>query len=248
MNLSKKLMLGVAALLLSVTSACGSDGYTIMQGEEEIDIDQTLYNEALGLQNSGNYLKALTRWNDLLIESPRFAHAYFNQGIIYERLNLVPEAINKYEIAVNLDANFLYHRHLGEAYLRGGLYDAAIVELEKAVEMDRYSTQAHYNLAAAYMSVDNFDQGLLHADTAVDIYSKPDSKTEDGIARTVDRRLLAAYLAREAWCHIERDEWDKANVAAARITDQCRQELPDRLRIRLGDHERETAKKTDDGS
>ncbi|MEE9311322.1 MAG: tetratricopeptide repeat protein, partial [Planctomycetota bacterium] len=193
------------------------------------------------------FLKANTRWNELLTESPRFAQAHFNQGVIYERLNLVPEAISKYEIAVNLDANFLYHRHLGEAYLRGGLYDAAIVELEKAVEMDRYSTHAHYNLAAAYMSVDNYDQALIHADTAVDIYSKPDKKTEDGIARTVDRRLLAAYLAREAWCHIERDEWDKANVSATRITDQCRQDLSDRLRIKLSDH-KEATKTTGDGN
>ncbi|MDC1142344.1 tetratricopeptide repeat protein [Planctomycetota bacterium] len=244
-NFRNKLMLGVAAIALSVTSACGSDGYTVKQGDEEIDIDQALYNEALSLQNDGNYLKATTRWSELLAESPNFAQAHFNQGVIYERLNLVPEAINKYEVAVSLDANFLYHRHLGEAYLRGGLYDAAIIELEKAVELDRFSPIAHYNLSAAYLSIDSYDQALLHADAAVDLYAKPDTKNEDGLARTVDRRVLAGYLAREAECHIARKEWEKAEACKDRIENQCRQELTTSLIEAFEDRAVEVAEAAD---
>jgi tetratricopeptide (TPR) repeat protein len=241
-------MLGVAAITICVTSACGSGGYTVKQGNELIDIDQALYNEAIQLQNKGNYLKSMTRWNDLLVDSPNFAQAHFNLGVIYERQNLVPEAINEYEIAVSLDANYLYHRHLGEAYLRGGFYDAAIIELEKAVELDRYSPHAHYNLAAAYMSIDNYDQALLHADSAVDLYAQPDSKNEDGLARGVDRRLLAGYLIRETECHIHRSEWDKANACADRIKNQCRQKLPDDLSIELEEHNSESKEVDDDGN
>lgn len=250
MNIQNKLLLGAAAITLCLTSACGSSGYTEIQGSEEIEIDIALYNEALKLQNDGNYLKAKTRWDDLLLESPNFAQAYFNQGVIYERLNLVPEAINKYELALAYDETHVYHRHLGEAYLRSGLLDAAIVELEKAVEMDRYNSASHYNLAAAYMSVENFDQALLHADTAVDLYAEPNKDTEDGLSRTVDRRLLAAYLMRQAECHIKRKEWDKATTVAGRIENQCRQELPDELQEQFDEHNKEVAaeKPTDSNS
>jgi len=47
------------------------------------------------------------------------------------------------------------HNYLGVTYYDKGMYDEAIAELKKAIEIDPNFAEAHYNLGAAY-----YDKGM----------------------------------------------------------------------------------------
>lgn len=247
-NASKKLVMAAAVLaMIVVMSACAS-GKTVKQGAEEFSISEDKYYEALSLQDDGQYFEAITAWSEVLADEPRFAQGQFNLGLIYDKLNLVPEAIEHYELAVQAaedsrdmvsgdrqaaepkdatDSSIaLYNLHLGAAYLRSGLVDEAIDSLKKALTGDPYNPTVHYNLSAAYMARKNYDNALLAADTAVDLLSKPDSKRSDGLDEEVDRERLGNYLLRQAACHLAREEWDKARSSLERAEKQCGADIP----------------------
>ena len=221
---------------------------SIKQGGEEFGIKADKYYEALKLQDDADYFESIRAWSEVLEDEPRFAQGQFNIGLIYDMLNMVPEAIEHYELAVqaaeesrDLIGNgnearensadtkasiALYNAHLGAAYLRGGLIDEAITALVKAETDDQFNPAIHYNLAAAFMAKGNYEVALKQADIAVDLVAKPDSKTTSGLASDVDTDRLAAYLLRQGKCHIARAEWEKAKACFDRIVAQCHGTVP----------------------
>ncbi|MCZ7604516.1 MAG: tetratricopeptide repeat protein [Planctomycetota bacterium] len=234
-------------LAMFVLTACAS-GKSIKQGAEEFSIPADKYYEALQLQDDAKYFEAIRAWSEVLVDEPRFAQGHFNIGLIYDNLNMVPEAIEHYELAVqaaedsrdliggdnpaaedggNITASIaLYNLHLGAAYLRGGLVDEAIDALKKSIKDDQFNPTAHYNIAAGYMALNDFESALVHADVAVDLVSKPDSKRASGIAAEVDMKQLGNYLLRQARCHLARQEWDKARSCLERAKTQCKLDIP----------------------
>ena len=245
-NVSKFLGIATIAAALLI-SACAS-GKSIKQGYESFSVSESKYYEALSYQDDGNYFDAIQAWAELLDDEPRFAQGHFNLGLIYDQLNMVPEAIEHYELAINWAEQTnkpdgsgdqreeneadtrasigLYNLHLGAAYLRSGLVDEGLETLLRALEIDQFNPTVHYNLSAAYLARLNYDDALTHADIAVDLYAKPDSKRTDGLAPEVDRVRLGAYLVRQARCHIAREEWDKAKSVLNRLNNQCKLDTP----------------------
>ncbi len=246
-NTTKKLGMAAGLLAMFVLAACAS-GKSIKQGAEEFSIPADKYYEALQLQDDAKYFEAIRAWSEVLVDEPRFAQGHFNIGLIYDNLNMVPEAIEHYELAVqaaedsrdliggdnpaaedgsNITASIaLYNLHLGAAYLRAGLVDEAIDALKKSIKDDQFNPTAHYNIAAGYMALHDYESALIHADIAVDLVSKPDSKRASGIAAEVDMKQLGNYLLRQARCHLARQEWDKARSVLERAKTQCKLDIP----------------------
>ncbi|MCG3182775.1 MAG: hypothetical protein ICCCNLDF_00841 [Planctomycetes bacterium] len=244
---TKKLGMAAGLLAMCVMTACAS-GKSIKQGADEFSIPADKYYEALQLQDDAMYFESIRAWSEVLESEPRFAQGHFNIGLIYDKLNMVPEAIEHYELAVqaaedsremiggdnpaledggNITASIaLYNLHLGAAYLRGGLKDEAIEALKKSIKDDQFNPTAHYNIAAAYMARNDFETALIHADIAVDLISKPDGKRASGIATDVDMTQLGNYLLRQARCHLARQEWDKAKACLERARTQCKFDIP----------------------
>lgn len=246
-NTTKKLGMAAGLVAMFVLTACAS-GKSIKQGAEEFSIPADKYYEALQLQDDAKYFEAIRAWSEVLVDEPRFAQGHFNIALIYDNLNMVPEAIEHYELAVqaaedsrdliggdnpaaedggNITASIaLYNLHLGAAYLRGGLVDEAIDALKKSIKDDQFNPTAHYNIAAGYMALHDYESALIHADIAVDLVSKPDSKRTSGIAAEVDMKQLGNYLLRQARCHLARQEWDKARSVLERAKTQCKLDIP----------------------
>jgi tetratricopeptide (TPR) repeat protein len=222
-----KLGLALAVAAAAVFANACSSTRTIKQGNLEFSIKQDKYIEALALADDGQFFEAIQAWKEVLDDEPRWAMGQFNLGQLYDRLNLIPEATERYELAVKLDAEqAAYHLNLGTAYLRQGLTMQALAALKAAAEKDPYNHLAHYNLAGAYMALSDHDNALLHADVAVDLYARPDAKTESLLSEGVDRQMLGRMLVRQAECHIARGEMEKARQCADRIERQCRVKLP----------------------
>lgn len=229
MNRIGVIAFGVAALGVALLiSACG--GRMVKQGNEEFTIKEDKYLEALTLQDDYQYFKAIEAWKEVLEDEPRFAMGHFNLGVIYDEMNLVPEAVQEYELAVRHDPQPEYHANLGAAYLRSGQPQDALTQLKKALAKDQYNARIHYNIAGAYMALGNTDQGLLHADRAVDLAASPDSKSTSGLAESVDRVQLGQFLVRQSRCHLQRGELDKAKAAMERAETQCEYKVPNELK------------------
>lgn len=215
---------GVA--LSCMLAACGSSK-NIKQGSEEFSISEGDYIEALSLQDDAMYFEAIKKWEEVLDDEPRFAQGHFNVALIYDQLNLVPEAIEHYEMAVRWseehkdlpEARALYNLHLGAAYIRGGLVDEALKALKDSLAIDQFNPYVHFNLSSAYLARKNYDKGLLHADTAVDLAAIPAGNDLD---ESVDRVQLGRFILRQAECHLVRQEWAKARTALERAKMQCK--------------------------
>lgn len=229
-----------------MVSACAS-GKSIKQGTEEFSIPEAKYHEALQHYDNGDYFESIRAWSEVLDSEPRFAQGHFNIGLVYDKLNMVPEATEHYEAAIQAaeDTNkpqgneppaedpkntkaalALYNLHLGAAYLRSSLVDEALLALNKSLEMDPFNPTVHYNLSAAYIAKADWDNALLQADIAVDLASKPDASHQSKLATEVDIEQLGKYLLRQAECHAALGEWDKAWACIDRARTQCKTDLP----------------------
>ena len=225
--------LAVAAVIVS---GCGG-GKRIVQNGEELSINQDKFLKAIELQRKEDYFKALKAWDECIEDEPRFGLAHYNKAVCYDRMSFVPEAMNEYEQARKYDPkNSLILMNLGEIYLRAdNRLASALDALKEALDVDPYRPGIHYNLSAAYMRSKEWDKALSHADIAVDLVAVPSKTSENGLDKSVDLRQLAAYLQRQAECHIERGEMDKAKACLERVEKQCHEKAPAKLWARIGD-------------
>lgn len=227
------------SLLLAgvVASGCGGGGRRVIQNGEELSINQDKFLKAIELQRKEEYFKALKAWDEVIKDEPRYSLAHFNKGLCYDRINYVGEAMACYETARRHDPkNSVILMNLGEIYLRAdNRLASAFDALKEAVEIDPYRPGIHFNLAGAYMRAKEWDKALTHADIAVDLVAVPSKTAENGLDKSVDLRQLAVYLGRQAECHIERGELDKAKACLDRIEKQCHEKPPLRLSARVAE-------------
>jgi tetratricopeptide (TPR) repeat protein len=204
-----------------------------MQNGEEITIDEEKYIKALDETRSGRLYDAIGTWKEVIADEPRCALAHFNLGQLYDKLNMFAEAMDRYEAACRFEPGKAdHHANLGGVYLKMGMVKDAMRELKDALGKDPYNYLIDFNLAGVYLAMSDHDNALLHADKAVDLYSVPGT-SESGLGQGVDREVLAKLLARQAECHAERGETDKARQCADRIRKQCRVEVPAKLQAML---------------
>jgi tetratricopeptide (TPR) repeat protein len=236
------------AMFMALT-ACAS-GKSIKQGTEEFSIPEGSYHEALSLYDNADYFESIQAWMEVVDNEPRFAQGLFNLGLVYDKLNMVDEAVSYYERAVSAQEETMieeqgrewkqtraeadaalakYNLYLGAAYLRVDLVDEAISTMNKALVVDQFNPTLRYNLAAAYMAKENWDAALIQADIAVDLASRPDAKNNSGLDASVDQLALGQYLLRQAECHAQRAEWEKAWACIDRARSQCKAEPSFRL-------------------
>ena len=77
-------------------------------------------------------------------------------GLVFLRKNMVSDATELYEYVVRLDTgNAGYHINLALAYKEGGKDDAAIAQLEKAIELDPGLETAYRSLGDIYLRAHN---------------------------------------------------------------------------------------------
>lgn len=222
----------LALAIVGIVVGCSSS-ISFKQGDEELSVPEADYYDALKLGDGGRTTEAIAAWLDIVADEPKFALGHYNVGCLYDSVFDFDKAMESYEQAVRLDpAQAAYHLALGTVYLRRGMTTHAVKELKEAAAKDPFNHYAAYNLSGAYMALKDFDNALLHADRAVDLYAKPGTG-ESGLAEGVEPTLLAKFLERQAWCHVERGELDKATQCAERIEKQCRDKVPAKLKLKL---------------
>ncbi|MDH5368097.1 MAG: tetratricopeptide repeat protein, partial [Cyclobacteriaceae bacterium] len=95
------------------------------------------YHLALVKGQSGSLIGALNDLNRVINEKEDFGRAYYNRGIIKQRLQRFEEAIKDYSKAIKLEVKIadIYARR-AEMYLELGEKKKACTDLKNAVKLD----------------------------------------------------------------------------------------------------------------
>lgn len=149
------------------------------------DITSQIANASLNLQNQDN-LTAIQTMDRLVEQYPDEPSAFIGRGLILETAGKLPEAIDAYNKAIELDTKGDYASYgysgLGSVYLQLEELDKAIASLEQAAELDPNNFEAYMNLGLAHFSLQEYDQAVEAFTQAIDIDPDSDAYNARGYA------------------------------------------------------------------
>src|SRR5436309_5082769 len=166
----------------NVESLCQKAQMAVAQGEYEAA--RQIYLQALGLKSDSpdvHYGLATVCFllNDLTSASFHFkegtrldplrAAAHINLGAVYNRMDMLDEAIPVLRRGIQIDhgrAEGYYN--LAIVYRRKGQPELAIQAYREAVRINPKMADAHYNLGNLYMEKEQYQLALVHYREAVD--------------------------------------------------------------------------------
>ncbi len=101
---------------------------------------------------------------------PRFAKAYNNLGIAYQRRRQYNKAIESYSKAIEFDPKLSAARsNLGNAYYITGDYEKAITSFKKAIQIKGNNPYTRYDIALTYYYNKEYEKALKELEKAIDL-------------------------------------------------------------------------------
>ena len=124
----------------------------------------------LTLQRARAFESEETLWTDTLFKNPESWLAHNNLGNALFNRGQVDDAINQFQMALDLHPNYdSAHNNLGTALLRKGQVDDAIAQFQKAVEINPTFAGAHNNLGKALSTKGLSDQAMAEYQKAEEL-------------------------------------------------------------------------------
>ena len=103
-------------------------------------------------------------WEDALRTSPTNPRAYINLGVLLERENRYPEALQNYQRAIQMGPHlFAAQWNLGHLYRKMGRYEEAIGPLKKAIQtnpLPRDASKAYHDLGLVYKQLQRYPEAI----------------------------------------------------------------------------------------
>ena len=122
------------------------------------------------LLEKGDFIRAEREIRMALKIYPGYSTACSNLGIIYERQELLDEALTLYKKAVQLDPDFeVAYSNLGNILSKKGDFRNAITAYRHAISIEPRYADAFYNLGNALALKNHFDGAVYHYKRALDI-------------------------------------------------------------------------------
>jgi type IV pilus biogenesis/stability protein PilW len=123
---------------------------------------------------------------------------HFNLGLLYHKNNKLPEAIEEYKRAIQIDPfNVGAHNNLGMVYKDLGRYEEAISQYQKVLSIDPRYGKARHNIAVVYYSQGNLEKAAMELNLAIAANPRrPESYTNLGL---IYKKLKNLPEAREVF-------------------------------------------------
>ncbi|MES0880795.1 tetratricopeptide repeat-containing sulfotransferase family protein [Roseibium sp. SCP14] len=147
---------------LSSDIAAGSQGR--QQSVQPVPL-QSVLRQIADLYAAGRLSQAHQLCLQVIRQRPRLADAHSMLGVILAGLGKTSEACKALKDAIRFDPRCHYYSNLGELERKNGKHFAAMVALEKAIEIDETYPQAFNNLGIVHFERGEFDK-------AIDCYKK----------------------------------------------------------------------------
>lgn len=142
------------------------------QAAETYPDSQNIYVNRGNIYNDDlqDYDAAIADYNAALAINPRFARAYLNRGLAYNRLDKRAEAIADFDKAIELAPNFAlaYNNRAWTNYELGN-YDESIIDADKALKLKPNEVMFYDTRACAYKGLQRYDDALADLDKAIQI-------------------------------------------------------------------------------
>ena len=132
-----------------------------------------MMNRANKLANIGENKKALKQYNAVIDIMPEDAHAYYNRGYLYFKMNQYENALEDYEMVEKMTNErdllkklFFYRSKI---FLERGDDLEAYLDLSKALEIDVEDHLAYKNRSLALMGLGRYEDAVSDLSKALDI-------------------------------------------------------------------------------
>lgn len=129
----------------------------------------------------GNYRDAITSYEQTMRLNPTLKEGWVNYGYCYDQLGRYKEAINIFTKGIQRDStNCLLFNNRGFTYLNIRMLDKALVDIQMAVSLCPEEMMPKVSLGEYYYLLDQYDDALLHLNTALSIQDGSESARRTG--------------------------------------------------------------------
>lgn len=135
-------------------------------------ISNVFLNRSKIRREGGNHRGALDDCNKAILLNSRNPGTYCNRGVIFEKLEMVSEAIKNYNQAISLN-----HKYASAYYNRGsifgvkGEYGKAIEDFSEAISINPVFMLSYFNRAIALKKVGEIEKAIQDYNKVIDIDS-----------------------------------------------------------------------------
>jgi tetratricopeptide (TPR) repeat protein len=130
---------------------------------------QSLYNEAVRLEKSGNLTASKEKYLKILELDPDFHLAYQNLGAISAKEQNHRLAIDYFTRAIKLVPDYKNYYNVGVSFYRLKEYEKAIQFLKQALHFDKRFLLSHLLLAQIYQLLDNDEKTEIYLTNVIKI-------------------------------------------------------------------------------
>jgi len=157
---------------------------------EPIEFHEQLYGQALAALKSGETEEALVLLTQLSQDTPDKPRLFTNLGLAHLQLQqseLAEQAFGK-AIARNPEDAVAYN-HLGILQRRKGLFQEALIQYQRAIEIDSKYAGAHFNLGILFdLYLQDLEKALQQYRKYLDLTSEENTEVAGWIT-DIERRL-----------------------------------------------------------
>ena len=146
------------------------NGCFLMNLNKKEVISNVFLNRSKIRREGGNHRGALDDCNKAILLNPRNPGAYCNRGVIFEKMEMISEAIKNYSLAISLN-----HKYASAYYNRGsifgvkGEYGKAIEDFSEAISINPVFTLSYFNRAIALKKVGEIEKAIRDYDKIINI-------------------------------------------------------------------------------
>lgn len=91
-------------------------------------------------------------------------------GLVFEKRNLLTEAIDCFNDAISIDKNYLdAHLNLGNVYIKAGFFDQAVELFNKTIDTNPNYPDLHFSLGMVYLKKNDFNNSINSLERAIEI-------------------------------------------------------------------------------
>ena len=121
---------------------------------------ERLYNEGITLFDAGQFMQALSKFNESIQEKPSFEKAIFNRGVVKIELKDYTGAITDFDKSIQLSPSAKAYFNRGKAKHELSDRDGAFADYSKAIELDANFAPAYYYRGGLYFEKGEYDLAI----------------------------------------------------------------------------------------
>jgi tetratricopeptide (TPR) repeat protein len=165
------------AWVLRQASSSQREGLMVKLASTTISIIVLASLSWLTFQQIGVWKNSIGLWNYVINNSSeRIPRAYYNRGVIFDKMGQFERALADYDTAITLDPSYYkVYNNRGIVLKKMGLHDAALKDFDRLLALRSSDYNAYFNRGLVFEQKEEFDKALADFDKAISINPRADT-------------------------------------------------------------------------